>query len=88
LHIGSAKRRGIDMKPSPLEHLPRRSLFAEAATRQRVNTARVNTNPEPTVTLDSPKPTQRGRGRPTVHVDRAAYRREWMARKRASKASQ
>jgi hypothetical protein len=80
------------MKQSPFEHLPRRSLFAV-----NTNPARVNTNPEPVV--DQPEPvaepvveppplmdtTQRGRGRPTMHVDRAAYRREWMARKRAEK---
>jgi hypothetical protein len=110
------------MKPSPFDHLPRRSLFAEAKP-QRVNTNPVHVNinrehandlPEPpVVTLASPKPvklaaavaalveigappvgppplvdtTQRGRGRPKVHADRAAYRREWMAQKRASKAS-
>jgi hypothetical protein len=110
------------VKPSPFEHLPRRSLFAEAPVNTNsVHTPPVNNNSvhapkaiePPPVTLDSPKPvklaaavaalveigappvepkplvdtTQRGRGRPRLHADRAAYRREWMAQKRASKAS-
>jgi hypothetical protein len=136
------------MKPSPLDHLPRRSLFADADVNNSVhvvntNPSAVNANPKPVpepriVTLDSPKPvklaaavaaphrdwsggsiyerdgirllltspaprsrrsapsvepaplvdtTQRGPGRPKMHVDRAAYRREWMARKRAERAS-
>jgi hypothetical protein len=54
------------MKPSPLDHLPRRSLFADADVNNSVhvvntNPSAVNANPKPVpeppiVTLDSPKP--------------------------------
>jgi len=50
------------MKPSPLDHLPRRSLFADDVRKKSFHAHKpiivrtLDPVPEPTVTLDSPKP--------------------------------
>lgn len=65
------------MKPSPLDHLPRRSLFAEDVTPAPINTSKPVNTPKPVNTLVE---TAAGDGRKTK---RREYMRKVMADRRA-----